>query len=155
MQFCGECLDLPIRPKWSFQEIQKVSYLSISGESTRCCALPVRHVHLLQVSQEYAHRLVSAHTDSCPWQDTVCDSKLEKFPKLPARDVYLEFEQRYARLDKLSQLPPLTQQAVDNIAETFRCLQSNRRCFCIQHTTLHLAFIADVPMSSRFVTGMT
>lgn len=87
---------------------------------TRCCALPDRAAHLLQVSQEYAQRLVSAHTDSCPWRDTVCDAKLGQFPKLPARDVFGDFEQRYARLDKLAQLPPLSQQAVDKIKETVR-----------------------------------
>lgn len=26
MQFCGECLDLPIRPKWSLHDVQKVSH---------------------------------------------------------------------------------------------------------------------------------
>ena len=50
----------------------------------------------------------------------MCDAKLGKFPKLPARDVFVDFEQRYARLDKMTQLPPLTQQAVDNIRETVR-----------------------------------
>ena len=64
--------------------------------------------------------MVSAHTDSCPWRDTVCDAKLGQFPKLPARDVYVDFEQRYAHLDKLSQLPPLTAQAVDKIKESVR-----------------------------------
>ena len=75
---------------------------------------------MLQASQEYAGRLVSAHTDSCPWRDTVCDAKLGRFPKLPARDVYVDFEQRYAHLDKLAQLPPLTEQAVDKIKESVR-----------------------------------
>ncbi|DBA96619.1 TPA: hypothetical protein ACH3X1_015480 [Trebouxia sp. C0004] len=86
-EFCGECMDLPIRPKWSAQQIQKAA-------------------------DEYAGRLVSGHATSCPWRDTVCDAKLGKFPKLPARDVYIDFEQRYARLDGLSHLPPLSEQAV-------------------------------------------
>ena len=78
------------------------------------CMLP-------QASQEYAGQLVSAHTDSCPWRDTVCDAKLGKFPKLPARDVYVEFEQRYDHLNSLSHLPPLSAQAVDSITDSNRC----------------------------------
>ena len=50
----------------------------------------------------------------------MCEAKLGKFPKLPARDVFVDFEQRYAGLDKMTQLPPLTQQAVDNIRDTVR-----------------------------------
>lgn len=86
-EFCGECMDLPIRPRWSAQQVQKAA-------------------------EEYAGRLVSGHATSCPWRDTVCDAKLGKFPKLPARDVYVDFEQRYARLDGISHLPPLSEQAV-------------------------------------------
>ena len=75
----------------------------------------------LQASKEYADRLVSGHAESCPWRNTVCDPKLEKFPKLPARDVYIEFVQRYERLDGLSHLPPLSQQPVDSVSASHRC----------------------------------
>ncbi|KAL0032405.1 hypothetical protein WJX79_009776 [Trebouxia sp. C0005] len=86
-EFCGECMDLPFRPRWSAQQVQKAA-------------------------DDYTGRLVSGHATSCPWRDTVCDAKLGKFPKLPARDVYVDFEQRYARLDGISHLPPLSEQAV-------------------------------------------
>ena len=79
----------------------------------------------LQTSKEYADRLVSGHAESCPWRDTVCDPKLGKFPKLPARDVYVDFEQRYAHLDRLSHLPSLDRPAVDNVSSSHRyCLLS-------------------------------
>jgi len=51
----------------------------------------------------------------------VCDAKLGKFPKLPARDVYVDFEQRYARLDGISHLPPLSEQAVAALQGSHGC----------------------------------
>ena len=75
----------------------------------------------LQAADEYAGRLVSGHATSCPWRDTVCDAKLGKFPKLPARDVYVDFEQRYARLDGISHLPPLSEQAVAALQGSHGC----------------------------------
>ena len=80
---------------------------------------------LVQVSTEYAGRLVSGHTDSCPWRDTVCEANLGKFPKLPARDVFVEFEQRYSHVNRLSHLPPLTGQAIDNIKDSSRCFTAH------------------------------
>ena len=99
---------------------------------------------LLQTSQEYAGRLVSAHTDSCPWRDTVCDAKLGQFPKLPARDVYVDFEHRYAHLDKLSQLPPLTAQAVDKIKESVRYSAQSSVATSADYSFCHHEFRVDL-----------
>ena len=101
----------------------------------------------LQAADEYAGRLVSGHATSCPWRDTVCDAKLGKFPKLPARDVYVDFEQRYARLDGISHLPPLSEQAV-------AALQGSHGCGLL---LLHLckllhAKTRSISMSLRFST---
>lgn len=60
-----------------------------------------------QATKEYSHKLVSGHATSCPWRDTVCDASLGRFPKLPARDVYLDYNQRYNSLNQLSALPAI------------------------------------------------
>ena len=80
------------------------------------------------MSKEYADRLVSGHTESCPWRDTVCDVKLGKFPKLPPRDVYSDFEQRYANIDSLMQLPALSQEAIGELKHSHRyCMTTSLR----------------------------
>ncbi len=90
----------------------------------------------LQAADDYAGRLVSGHATSCPWRDTVCDAKLGKFPKLPARDVYVDFEQRYARLDGISHLPPLSEQAVAALQKSHGC-ELLLLCLCsLLHVTI-------------------
>ena len=120
LQFCGECMDLPIRPRWSAQQVQKVCQKSTSELNQQQQPVSICSV-CLQAADGYAARLVSGHATSCPWRDTVCDAKLGKFPKLPARDVYVDFEQRYARLDGISHLPPLSEQAVAALQRSHGC----------------------------------
>ena len=118
-------MDLPIRPRWSAQQVQKVcpnSTCYLNQNPVSICSV------CLQAADEYAARLVSGHATSCPWRDTVCDAKLGKFPKLPARDVYVDFEQRYARLDGISHLPPLSEQAVATLQASHGCGLLLRLC---------------------------
>lgn len=113
-------MDLPIRPRWSAQQVQKVCQKSTSELNQQQQPVSICSV-CLQAADGYAARLVSGHATSCPWRDTVCDAKLGKFPKLPARDVYVDFEQRYARLDGISHLPPLSKQAVAALQRSHGC----------------------------------
>lgn len=115
-------MDLPFRPRWSAQQVQKVCQKPTGQLNQQQQPIAICSV-CLQAADDYTGRLVSGHATSCPWRDTVCDAKLGKFPKLPARDVYVDFEQRYARLDGISHLPPLSEQAVATLQGSLGCGQ--------------------------------
>lgn len=55
LQFCGECMDLPIRPRWSAQQVQKVGQKSTSQLN--------QHQYPVSIAQYACRLLMSTQAD--------------------------------------------------------------------------------------------
>ncbi|GAB4813057.1 hypothetical protein N2152v2_000103 [Parachlorella kessleri] len=69
-----------------------------------------------QMAGRYAKQLIEAHDTSCPWRTNCCAASLLQFPPLTQEAVREDFRKRSASLQRLVCLPPLAQEAYDQIA---------------------------------------